>query len=49
LPNKEKLTGYFDIPTGIGKTALFSGLQGVTHALATAESKDLRTVIVGYI
>jgi hypothetical protein len=49
LPNKEKLTGYFDIPTGICKIALFSGLPGVTQVLATAESKDLGTVIVVYI
>ncbi|MGR9087701.1 MAG: DEAD/DEAH box helicase family protein, partial [Gammaproteobacteria bacterium] len=44
--DKEKLTGYFEIPTGIGKTALFAGLPGVTHALSAAQVQNLRTVIV---
>lgn len=42
----QKLKGYFEIPTGVGKTALFVGLIGATHQVAKEHGDTLRTKIV---
>ncbi len=46
LPMKERLKGYFEIPTGVGKTAIFTGLSCTAHDIARSEGQDLKTLIV---
>ncbi len=46
LTTEEKLKGFFEIPTGIGKTAVFVGIIAATHSIAEAEGQSLKTVIV---
>lgn len=42
----DKLIGYFEIPTGVGKTALFGSLIDGAKALAAADNVDLRSGVV---
>ncbi len=46
LSLNEKLTGFFEIPTGIGKTALFLSIIGKAHHAAKANGEEMRSVIV---
>ena len=46
LTAADKLTGYFEIPTGVGKTALFGALIDEAKALAAADGVALRVGIV---
>ena len=41
-----RLKGYFEIPTGIGKTAIFVGIVGAAHKIAKANGEELKTIIV---
>lgn len=41
-----RLKGYFEIPTGIGKTAIFVGIVGAAHKIAKAKGEELKTIIV---
>ncbi|MBI1302068.1 MAG: DEAD/DEAH box helicase [Alphaproteobacteria bacterium] len=42
----DRLRGYFEMPTGIGKTAFFLGLVDLMHKKAQEEGEDFKTVIV---
>ena len=39
-----RLKGYFEIPTGIGKTAIFVGIVGAAHKIAKANGEELKTI-----
>lgn len=42
----QKLKGFFEIPTGVGKTAVFIGIVAAAHAAAEADGQKLKTIIV---
>ena len=42
----EKLTGFFEIPTGIGKTALFLSIIGKAYRTAKANDEEFNSVVV---
>ncbi len=46
LKPEDKLKGFFDMPTGIGKTALFSGILSATHQGASRHNDHLKSIIV---
>ncbi len=46
LSTAQKLKGYFEIPTGVGKTAMFVALIGTFHQIAKEHGENLRTIIV---
>ncbi len=46
LSTKEKLSGFFEIPTGVGKTAVFSAIIGEAVRLAQSDGQALRIGIV---
>lgn len=43
---EQRLKGFFSIPTGVGKTAVFIGIVAAAHAAAKANGDELKTVIV---
>lgn len=46
LTPEERLKGFFEIPTGIGKTAIFVGIVSEAHRVSEANSDVLHTMIV---
>lgn len=46
LTLEERLKGFFEIPTGIGKTAVFVGIISAAYAMAEAEGQSLRSIVV---
>jgi superfamily II DNA or RNA helicase len=42
----EKLKGFFEIPTGVGKTAVFIGIVSAAHKAAEENGEELKTAIV---
>lgn len=46
LSDEEKLKGFFEIPTGVGKTAVFVGIVAAAHKAAEEDGEELKTVIV---
>lgn len=46
LSTAQKLKGYFEIPTGVGKTALFVGIIGATDQIAKEHGEKIRTMFV---
>ena len=46
LTDDEKLIGFFDIPTGVGKTGLFSGIVGIAYRLAAEKNDTFTSMIV---
>lgn len=46
LTPEQKLKGFFEIPTGVGKTAVFLALLDEAHRIARAENDTLRVMIV---
>ncbi|MCB1533112.1 MAG: DEAD/DEAH box helicase family protein, partial [Alphaproteobacteria bacterium] len=42
----EKLTGFFEIPTGIGKTALFLSIIGNAYRAAKANDEEFKAAVV---
>ncbi|MGH1399081.1 MAG: DEAD/DEAH box helicase [Alphaproteobacteria bacterium] len=46
LSDQEKLRGFFEIPTGVGKTAIFVTLLRDAHKAAQNDGKNLRSAIV---
>ena len=46
LTTEEKLKGFFEIPTGVGKTAVFTGIVAAAHWAAEQDGEELKTVIV---
>lgn len=43
---EQKLKGFFEIPTGVGKTAVFVGIIAAVHKVAKEAGEELKTVIV---
>lgn len=46
LTDEEKLQGFFEMPTGVGKTAVFVGIIAAAQAAAEQEADSLNTVVV---
>ena len=46
LTPEEKLKGFFEIPTGAGKTAVFIGIISAAHRVAEQNGEALKTAIV---
>lgn len=46
LTPAQRLKGYFEIPTGIGKTALFIGIVGAAERAAMDDGQELKIIIV---
>ncbi|MGB4107508.1 MAG: DEAD/DEAH box helicase family protein [Alphaproteobacteria bacterium] len=46
LGTAQKLKGYFEIPTGVGKTALFVGIATEAYRAAAKNGHQMRTIIV---
>lgn len=46
LTPEERLTGFFEIPTGVGKTAVFLASLDEAHKIARTENDKLRVMIV---
>lgn len=46
ISTEEKLKGFFEIPTGVGKTAVFVGIVGAAHKEADKDGVGLKTAIV---
>jgi superfamily II DNA or RNA helicase len=43
---EEKLKGFFEIPTGVGKTAVFVGIVAAAHKVAQEAGEELKTAII---
>jgi len=46
ISTEQKLKGFFEIPTGVGKTAVFVGIVAAAHSAAEQDGKELKTAIV---
>lgn len=46
LPAEERLEGFFDIATGVGKTAIFVAIVSAANQIAQENNDELRSVIV---
>ncbi|WP_309383978.1 DEAD/DEAH box helicase [Cerasicoccus frondis] len=46
FPTDQKLKGFFEIATGIGKTAIFVGIIGAAYRIAEKDGIQLKTAIV---
>lgn len=46
LPDEEKLKGFFEIPTGIGKTAIFAGLINEIYRVAHDDHEHPKILVV---
>ncbi len=46
LTPEQRLKGYFEIPTGVGKTAIFIGIIAAAHKAAFRDGEELKTAIV---
>lgn len=42
----ERLKGFFEIPTGVGKTAVFAAIIGAAYEVAQAHGEQIKTIIV---
>jgi len=43
---EDRLKGFFEIPTGVGKTAIFVGIISAAHKVAEQSGDKLKTIIV---
>ena len=46
LTDDEKLIGFLDIPTGVGKTAIFSAVIGISYRLAAEQGDAFTSMVV---
>ena len=46
LPENELLVGFFEVPTGSGKTAVFAALTDRLHRIAATEGEEFKSIIV---
>lgn len=46
LPEEERLKGFFEMPTGIGKTAVFIGIISGIQKIAREDDQELKIIIV---
>lgn len=46
LTPEQRLKGYFEIPTGVGKTAIFIGIIAAAHKAAEQNGDKLKTAVV---
>lgn len=46
IPPRERMEGYFDIATGVGKTAIFVALVSMANAVAEEQGEEFRSVII---